>query len=454
MLSRTKLKRLRSLVPGEVATAHLDEAISCYQAGAYRMCTVMMANAVFGNLFSKITHLAGINGKFRKISDDAAYQRGAGNPFEQQLKQDLEKAKLILPEQVTYLEELRLSRNDFAHATDKSITASKAGYFLEEGVRLVLAEESFNAYTVIHEIEGRLRMPGFFPSAASASQLSVVREETAKVVAPAYHNLVRLVVDLLVDGDANTRRNASEFLRCCILLKIPALRSAVLQHLFVPRLGDHAGIDDPHTRAIWNIVNCAPTCVEALSDKQRQQFDRKIATLCHHLKDTKDDRWSPVKMFGRILKIAPWLLETVFKETSKSIVRQYPDAPQMLEAIETLGPARSLIVAAMRLRALSPSLCEAREFFDFADLNAKRIAASLDAGESYALLLSLERRPAPTSEGSLEALLRQKALDWFVKDHEAARCYARRNGLFDPAEYFQAGATAPSVAELPVPSAA
>ena len=48
MLSRTKLKRLRSLVPDEVAIAHLDEAISCYKAGAYRMCTVMMANAVFG----------------------------------------------------------------------------------------------------------------------------------------------------------------------------------------------------------------------------------------------------------------------------------------------------------------------------------------------------------------------------------------------------------------------
>jgi hypothetical protein len=414
----------------------------------------MMANAVFGNLFSKITHLAGINGKFRKIADDAAYQRGAGNPFEQQLKQDLEKAKLILPEQVTYLEELRLSRNDFAHSTDKSITASKAGYFLEEGIRLVLAEESFNAYTVIHEIEGRLRMPGFFPSVVPARQLSVVREETGKVSAPAYHNLIRLVVDLLEDGNANTRRNGSDFLRCCIMLKIPALRSAVLQHLFVPRLGDHAGMDDPHTRAIWDIISYAPACVEELSGIHRQQLDRKIATLCHDLKDTKDDRWSPVKTFGRILKIAPWVLDTVFKETSKLIIRHYADSPQMLDGLETLGPGRRLIVAAMRLRALSPSLCEAREFLDFADLNAERIAASLDADESYALLLSLESRPAPTSEGSLEALLRQKALDWFVKDHEAARRYALRNGLFDPAEYFQAGGTAASVAEVPVPSAA
>lgn len=442
MLSGAKLRALQSSVPDDVAPIYLAEAIACYRQKAYRACTVMVSNAVFDDLLRKLRHLVEVNKKLRKTLTDADFRRGEGASFEYQLAEELKNADVLTSKQWEYLEELRLLRNDAAHPCGKSISAAKAGYLVEEGVRLFLAEVSLNPKAVVTEIIARIKTPGLFPRGDRASSLLVVRHEMARLDPEAYHLLIRGVVGVLAENDPVSRRNASEFLQSCMLLKIPELSSAVVLHLMVPKLTREDGAADPYSRAIYDVLSASPRCVEILSEAQRLQLDSKIASYCRELKGLRGNRRSPVSLLKRLLRVAPSLVESSFSKTAGFVVDNYPCRPEFLAALERPGRIRGLILHSFRRLATSPSMPEALEFFRFAETHAARIASRLEDGEAYALLLAFR---APRALGleyanGLEAMLQHQARDWFDADRAAASKFARQMGLIDPAEYWPAEA--------------
>lgn len=437
MLSRFKIEKLRTMVPDGPARPHHEDALTCYRAGVYRLVPIAVWNAVFADLFQKIQHLAGVNNKFRKIADDAGFQKNEKNPFEQQFKQDLKAAKLISDEQLQFLDELRDWRNDFAHPTDRTITATKAGSFIEDGVSLFLSERSFNAHTIVHEITGKLHTPGFFGSANPSFQLSVVRDVIATVTPHAFHNLIRNVLEVLVSKDRVSSRNASAFLRCCVQLENSAITSVVLRHLFEPKLQIDDGIEDPYNRTIWEILTYAPQCVDLLPDAKQKQFDRKLASLCSKMKGTKDHRYSPSKLFGRLLKSHPTALQNILKQTCLRIIHEYPVSPNMILGLRKLPEHRSDIVASWRRAILSRDIHEAAAVRSFLDLNARTLALVLDGPVAYSLLLPLtddrNEEPGEIIFDTLKSIVHP----WLEADLETARAQARRVGLFDPADYLK-----------------
>src|SRR5262245_19334729 len=94
---------------------YMREALACWNAGAFRGCIVMSYAAVFDHLRARLTELAAVNGKAKKISDDIEKRAEEQDVFETEMINRLRSTAFITQPDYDLLVTIRDRRHKAAH---------------------------------------------------------------------------------------------------------------------------------------------------------------------------------------------------------------------------------------------------------------------------------------------------------------------------------------------------
>ena len=101
------MEELVNSIEDDQAKDYMKEAMSCYMASAYRACIVLTYIALFDDIIKKLGELSNVNGKARKIYNEAKKKINSQDVYESYVIDQLQSNSLLPSLDTSFLETLR-----------------------------------------------------------------------------------------------------------------------------------------------------------------------------------------------------------------------------------------------------------------------------------------------------------------------------------------------------------
>ncbi|QLJ60268.1 hypothetical protein HP475_10200 [Serratia marcescens] len=217
---------------------YMNEALSCYMAKAYRACIVLTYIALFDDIVKKLKELGKVNGKAKRIHDDAQKKINDQEVYESYVIDQL-KANALLPAlDTTFLDTLRVLRNKSAHPSGHNASAEEARFIFYESINRFLSKPILTTTQLVDEILSRLDEKHFFPSTGIGKISAVVRKELTNI----HHEALPYCINKLLEKSLNTnddiKKNASFFLIGLAFIKGPRSSEYIKKYIIEGKCSD------------------------------------------------------------------------------------------------------------------------------------------------------------------------------------------------------------------------
>ncbi|PDT09605.1 hypothetical protein [Rhizobium sp. M1] len=167
---------------------YLCEAVVCFEAGAFRACIVMTANAVFENLIGRVADFADFDTQARTLKDRIDSDLSSQKAFEAHMIDELYKAKFLTIDQKAGLMKIRDARNKAAHPSRVKSSPEEAKAVLRTAVENFIKPIWLTASEGSRKLVRDMHLGGVFPK--KGDDAKVVDERLAQVDKAAHAKLI------------------------------------------------------------------------------------------------------------------------------------------------------------------------------------------------------------------------------------------------------------------------
>ncbi len=385
-----EIANVRDLLEGvEQADArdYLSEAVVCFEAGAFRACIVMTANAVFENLIERVADFAEFDTQASTLKNRIESDLSSQKAFEAHMIDELYKAKFLTIDQKVGLVKIRDARNKAAHPSRVKSTPEEAKAVLRTAVEDFIKPAWLTASEGTRKLVRDMHLGAVFPK--KGDDAKVVDERLAQIDTTAH---AKLIVELWNELENPTHevftKDAHRFLTALASKQDGRFRKQFPRLLAIRReappekcAGDGGKATAGDRRWLPLLISADPFLFTLVDGTARTLLDERVATA---FIGTASD-----EMFG--FDATERLISAVAgSPLRKEIVESYPEA--VSAAVNAIG-VRAVLFGCLnetdllRDRALAPVY----DAWDHGD-SALRVAEVLpDIDEALADGISGER---------------------------------------------------------------
>ncbi|ACE92244.1 hypothetical protein RHECIAT_CH0003296 [Rhizobium etli CIAT 652] len=327
------MRKLLSDVGDADAREYLKEALVCYEAGAFRACIVMTANAVFENLIRRVTDFAEYDTPAKtlkvRIDTDLASQRS----FEGHMIGELHKANFLTIDQKVGLVKIRDARNKAAHPSRVKSTPEEARAVFRIAIEEFIKPEWLTAAEGSRRLLYEMQCGSVFPE--EGDDVEVVDEKLGQIDKTAH---AKLIVDLWGELEQPTNdaftRNAQRFLNAFAGKQDGRFRKQFTKLLapkkpdpLVTAARDGGGTSNKRDdRWLPFLISADPFLLTVVNGSARKLLDERIAKIFLQPLSGEDAAIDATERYISAIALSPH---------REAIVESYPKA--MKAAVNTVG---------------------------------------------------------------------------------------------------------------------
>lgn len=232
------MEELVNSIEDDQAKDYMKEAMSCYMASAYRACIVLTYIALFDDIIKKLGELSNVNGKARKIYNEAQKKINSQDVYESYVIDQLQSNSLLPSLDTSFLETLRTLRNKSAHPSGHNASAEEARFIFYEAINRFLSKPVLTTTQLVNEILARLDEQHFFPSSDIKKISDVVNKELENIHHESIPYLIIQFSDKTLNTNAVISKNAGFFLTGYAYLKRSEHSHYIKKHLINAKCSD------------------------------------------------------------------------------------------------------------------------------------------------------------------------------------------------------------------------
>ncbi|ASW06416.1 hypothetical protein [Rhizobium sp. 11515TR] len=410
-ISQNDLSHLPSLlllVEGSTIHEHMREALVCYQAGAYKACIVMAANALFEYLRLKTQELGTTNETAAQIASAINELLTEQKAFERTLVDRLLKAGILDLGKIRSLNGIIDMRNKAAHPSGNKLDADAANYVFSTAVKEFLSRPHLLARTGMTDLKIRLGHAGFFVDTDDHSLADMVNLELETLDDGAAQLFMRELSMEYGTAEPVLRDNIRLFLRGYLSMADEKRQVGLARMLF-----RFASDVEAYAGLLHEIFVLAPHTHRSLDGGTRRRLDAALAHSCRKLKGrvVPGDQTHPLELFDLLMNVFDEeTLESEFKQTVAEIVDLYCDEAPLTSGLKKGDAIREKILAAITDVAFRSDVVRLWRFTTMIVAEEYLIASELSGQEALELLCAIHQLPAPTADDGGAAFLREDGI--------------------------------------------
>ncbi|WP_105434847.1 hypothetical protein [Neorhizobium tomejilense] len=453
MLSEADLTEMEeSIYEDEDGPRYFAESLVSFRAGSYRSCVLMLSNAVFAYADVKLRQAATVDPRYRQAVKDVDDRKESGDAFEARLLSCLRPVGLLEKKKIDYLDELRAARNRSAHPGGKNIRDFEAAHLLRQGVELFLRQRNLDPLITVEEIVARLQNSNYFTHTDAVTDQKIVASDVALLTGAAHMRLVERVVKLFVTHDAETGRNATEFLCGCARINEVSIHAALAKRLFFTTLKLSPVQKTRVENAVLQVINIEPRCVELLEPIDRRRLDALLVRILESPGSGVGGASSAASLMANCAEDES-VLGASFPGTASLVKRSLSLGYFLLSNADVSPSVRRLVVMNLVSAVEQSSAVIQSDLLTFLGEKGASLPVLLSAEEAYRIWVALENRRVtgpshkrnisrvgsfitepsamqfPENESDLaklEARLRETVREAFALDPDQMTVYAHR----------------------------
>lgn len=226
----TDMEELVASVRSENIRNYMQEALSCYMAGAYRAAVVLTFIALFDDIVAKLGELGKVNKKAKLIHVEATKRRSEQDVYETYLIDQLKSNNLLASLDATFLETLRTLRNKAAHPSGHHASAEEARFVFFEAISRFLSKPILSTTQFADQILASMSDENLFPSKFIQDISLVVKKDVSHLHSSVFPYLVMKLVEKARDNDSSVAMNSRFFLSGLAKIGDPAAIVALRKH--------------------------------------------------------------------------------------------------------------------------------------------------------------------------------------------------------------------------------
>ncbi len=207
------LEKMLLEVHNEESRPYFTEAVTCFNARAFRASVVMMACAVFDDIRHKAADFAKFDDTARTLAQNLETVRKHQGSYENDVLNQMDKWGKLDIEQRRYLKHLYEARNQAAHASGCKIDEDEARRMIENGHARILSERFLSAMHGVAEILQNMTNVDMYPAALPYGHEHTTRHELSLCDPDSHWEVINAIVANHDSGSPRFKRNAEIFLR-------------------------------------------------------------------------------------------------------------------------------------------------------------------------------------------------------------------------------------------------
>lgn len=294
MAHLTDMDELLQRIPNKDIINYMEEALKCYNAGAYRGCIVMSYIALFDDLVRKLSEMRQVNNKAREIHDEVVRRQNSQDVFENYLLEQLASNKIISELDASMADIIRVRRNKAAHASGHSPSAEEARFVYHEVISIFLSKKTFSSKVLADEILARAENNNFFPSGIIDDIKGVVEHETKMLHSDAYPYFITKLLDGIKAPTGTFSQNVSFFIAGLTALDKETSNKILVSKLFEKKLDD-----ETYASQCISCISVNPKLLDMLSSTALDRLRKRITENTETTPNTSSIN-SPASLFENI----------------------------------------------------------------------------------------------------------------------------------------------------------
>ena len=400
MAGLTDMEELLASVPEQNIRDYLREAMTCYGAGAYRGCVVLVHTALFEGLRERIRAIAPVNSAAKTVSDAIEPLASAQKVFELQLLNMMKSGSIITQLEADILDDLNKKRNKAAHPSGHSVTAEEARFVFSEAILKFLSKEIRQTSVLVQAIFDRIAQPNFFPSKIISEVTPIVDQEIENLHDAAIPQLVANLVKSTESTEPVLKGNAITFLIAIAARKSEGTRDALAKQFF-----DKKAASDHHSRLASSLINVDP---HVLTKLQAGTTIRVKALLLKNAK-SMEASWQyrefrhPAHILASMVKnLGATKIKTEYSEFSDYVISRASTSPEFIEDLGTHPEFFDDIYSEYLRRASSNDWSTSNTFAEALPSMDEALGKTLNSERSFELLAAISKGAKNSGFGPLE----------------------------------------------------
>ncbi len=366
---------------------YMEEAMSCYMAGAYRGCIVLSYIALFDDLLSKLEVLGKVNRKAKNIYIQADKKKTDQQVFESYLIDQLSSNKLIPEIDTSFLKTLRELRNKSAHPSGHTPSAEEARFIFYESINRFLSKPILSTTQLVDDIISRLKDEHFFPTANLKDIKTIVAEEIESLHEEALPQLITKLTEKFLDDQITISKNSSFF-----ITGLAKINDSSINKLLIKYLLSKKSSDADYDLLIIKIISANGAIYNELSETTCKRLKKIIST---HIESTTSltvptKLSHPVAFFSSLLRnVTESILFERFEEEFQALSKKYFSSSSLIYSIKNKRTFKKCYIEIIQKMAGSSSFEIANTFSrSIPDIDSE-LSILLTQKQSFILIVNI-----------------------------------------------------------------
>lgn len=269
-----RIKDMESLlldIKNTNAKEYMEEALRCYNIGAFKACINLSFNSLIFDLYDKLEPLSYSNTKAKKIYNDIKYKVDNQKTYENDLIEQLKKESFITTGEYELILIFQKLRHKCSHPSGFQPTAENARFVYHDIIARFLSSDKKLTTQKINEIISSLSEDFYFPSINIDIITKQVKDELASVHESSYLHLIKELFDNIKKG----MRNAEYF-----IFGMSRLESEKINSILIDNYINKSMSDGNLAETFIQLFNINPRLFEKINEPHNL---RLIAIIKHKL---------------------------------------------------------------------------------------------------------------------------------------------------------------------------
>lgn len=278
MSQLTDMEELLNQVKNRELIPNLREAITCYYSSSFRACIILSFNSLVDDLIIKLKHTKDINNDAKRIYNDISKLIESQAPFENQLIEQLVKAKIFTELDSELYKVFQKFRHKSAHPSGFTPSAECARFIFSEIIMSFLSKEALQSTSKIDRLLSNIAEEHFFVDKTSINKMGkVVYSEIKDIHPDALPQLVNRVYKKFIDTEHSSRFSYRSFLFALAAIDKLHINKVILDYIIIPNI-NKADHEEFFTGLISSNSKIFDDIDEHLSDKVINQIKLRLKT--------------------------------------------------------------------------------------------------------------------------------------------------------------------------------